>query len=443
MCEERESYNWVVDRLDNGNILCQRDNGVIIEVEPETHKVVRVTTLDMYKKRPKIFSRFWGVGDRHFVVEDRHVIIDDLDTGMIVEASPTGKTLARFATISSDLREVIRPEPGRLALADGYLVGHIVEVDRQGRCSWETYTEGEIGNLQSIYRLVSFGFPEPDYATGDLTTITRRLPGLRSPMKPVRIGTAYQLKVIGEAALPALPGLVSLMNDADGEVRDSAAAALSNLGPAAAPTLIELWRSSNPIVRRSALGNSLDLDTRIARLWDPGTDGQSQGFGFQVTPQYHLYPTASHRLCAQFGRSLHPLAGESGLWCTRVCRRNLVDLGSEITQSFQCGSWMHAFPGTLNCANMHSKKSPGTSLLISGCLISSFSAIKEGDEEIRRSALDALGRWKSNAKPAIPALLATYSELADKKDSALAVIGGTFSKFSRIWGRRRKRRSRS
>ena len=269
MCEERESYNWVVDRLDNGNILCQRDNGVIIEVEPETHKVVRVTTLDMYKKRPKIFSRFWGVGDRHFVVEDRHVIIDDLDTGMIVEASPTGKTLARFATISSDLREVIRPEPGALALADGYLVGHIVEVDRQGRCSWETYTEGEIGNLQSIYRLVSFGFPEPDYATGDLTTITRRLPGLRSPMKPVRIGTAYQLKVIGEAALPALPGLVSLMNDADGEVRDSAAAALSNLGPAAAPTLIELWRSSNPIVRRSALGNSLDLDTRIAPFGIP------------------------------------------------------------------------------------------------------------------------------------------------------------------------------
>jgi HEAT repeat protein len=75
---------------------------------------------------------------------------------------------------------------------------------------------------------------------------------LRDEDASVREAAAKALGNIGPAAKAAIPGLVELARDDDALVRRTAAGVLSGMGPAAAPGLAELLLDGNADIRRTA-----------------------------------------------------------------------------------------------------------------------------------------------------------------------------------------------
>jgi HEAT repeat protein len=121
-----------------------------------------------------------------------------------------------------------------------------------------------------------FSHPSPDVRSKSLWLLTSIEAGpehtaalaacLRDPDASVRFGAARALVRQKSNALPALGALVAAFDDPSLPVRDSAGWAVSNIGAASVPTLVELLAAPTVAARATAaavLGNIAAIPPRF------------------------------------------------------------------------------------------------------------------------------------------------------------------------------------
>ncbi len=147
--------------------------------------------------------------------------------------------------------------------------------------------------------------------------LTAQVPGLRAALRDpddsVRSWVAQAIGPIGQAAAPALPELLVLLQSTEGS-RNSALIALAGIGPAASEAL--------PAVRAALEDSSLDV-RRFAHNAIDKIDGANRD---SVTIKGRL--RGGERWGRPFGPGfeLEFLPEPSGGWRIRVDSRNMVDL---------------------------------------------------------------------------------------------------------------------
>jgi HEAT repeat protein len=162
---------------------------------------------------------------------------------VLVEVDRDGKVLRRLAINHCGPLEPLHSGNTLVPCREA-----VVEVDALGRVQWEAFTANAVLRARVCMRLVRFGFGRP--AGIDLAnSLEYRVKGLRDRRAIVRARSANALSRFGPRARAAVPQLVEMLADADDLAAGAAASAVKDIGPAAAPRLIEALRDPRTRIR--------------------------------------------------------------------------------------------------------------------------------------------------------------------------------------------------
>jgi hypothetical protein len=108
--------------------------------------------------------------------------------------------------------------------------------------------------------------PEVNPALTVSAAVSGLTDALRDPSPSVRDAAAMALRELGPAAKPAIPALAQMLRDSDGYLRITAAHTLDRMGADAVPSLVPLLRDYDPRVRVLAAETlrSIGLDAKDA-----------------------------------------------------------------------------------------------------------------------------------------------------------------------------------
>ncbi|HAA55329.1 MAG TPA: hypothetical protein DCE42_11270 [Myxococcales bacterium] len=194
---------------------------------------------------------------------------------------------------------------------------------------------------------------------------------LNSPLSVVRQATLSKLKELGPGAKPALPVLIKHLKDQEVEVREAAARAIGQMGPAGI-------KAMDPLVE-CLIANKAWWRVRVAVAWALG----------------ELGPKAAST-APQIANLMQDKDSDVG----KAAMKALIKLGPAVikplSETVMDNSWQVKLQVAKLLGMMGAKGAPGTKILIN--------IIGESDTEVRKHAVISLGKIGPGAAAAVPAL---------------------------------------
>jgi HEAT repeat protein len=229
----REDGVNVVDKLDNGRLLCLPAFGAarVFEFDPVTKKVVKQITIKD-RSKPWFNPQF-----RPHALSNGHLMIAQSEPGKIYETDADGKTIWECMITNVNKLDVL---PNGNVLAQRH--NRLVEINRQGKAVWEFLPAGYLIKASQCLGLVRLGFSQPVGVDLDQFELESNIRGLKSKDLAIRLQAVEEFKNLGSKALPTVPHLTKALKDPEPKMRSQVAHCLGTLGPkakAAIPDLIE------------------------------------------------------------------------------------------------------------------------------------------------------------------------------------------------------------
>jgi HEAT repeat protein len=143
-------------------------------------------------------------------------------------------------------------------------MGRVVELDGEYKLVWAATFEDQAYRVRPCLDLVRLGFDAPRYIVADAPGDWLR--GLKSQNARVRRRSAEMVGEIGPVAADAIPALTALLKDPDGAVRAAAHDALGKVTSEATLEIRKALKDSDPKVRIDAiwkLGMKYERDAKV------------------------------------------------------------------------------------------------------------------------------------------------------------------------------------